>query len=508
MDDIRMKNIKLAIASYIEELISFKWLVLGVLIYFYGTVLKKRIVENAISDGVNLNGWDITLNLFNDMYMIVYFVVPLVLFFSTTTILENFNYEILIRIGSMKKWVFRSLKRFWVKSSIFLFIWVFMCLFLTIGLPHSWGWSQYSNSNNLYNTLNEVVVIFPTPFTVFILQLVLFIFAISMLHVFLSLVYITIKNRNFLLIMCVILFIGGLVGFKLLPSEYVYLSPTPYFSITNYIHSFNPPLKGLGILVVQIIVFTLYILMIDLNKKRYFQLVKPYLPHLVYIFLCLLGIIASSINLGPTGGTILDVWVMSFRGTSSEIFSYSSFFYYSIVFFGLVYLVNFDISNELDSLGFYKIIRFRSLEKWFWSWFRRVLLRVTLFLLLFIILSMTVGVFTGREIQYELTVIDAPLYTLFYHFLINGFLQIVVYILFVFIFSWTRKDASHGIIIMSIFMIIMLPGINQLGVIPVGLNSLVYLENYSVLRITLVLLISNFVIYSVIKYLFTKSMKM
>lgn len=507
MDDIRMKNIKLAISRYFEELISFKWLVLGVLIYFYGTMLKKRIVENAIFDGLNINGWDISLNLFNDMYIIVYFVVPLVLFFSTTTILEDFNYEILIRVGSMQKWVFRSLKRFWVKSSIFLLIWVLMCLYLTIGLPHSWGWSEYSHSNNLYNTLNEVVVIFSTPFTVFILQLVLFIFAISMLHVFLSLVYVTIKKRNFLLIMCVILFIGGLVGFKLLPSEYAYLSPTTYFSITKYIHSFNPPLKGLGILVVQIIVFTIYILMIDLNKKRYFQLVKPYLSHLTYIFLCLLGIISSSNNLGPTEGTILDVWVMSFRGTSSEIFSYSSFFYYSIVFFGLVYLVNFDISKELDSLGFYKIIRFRSLEKWFWSWFRRILLRVILLLLLFMILSMTVGVFTGREIQSELTVFDEPLYTVFYHFLINGFLQIVVYILFVFIVSW-RKEASHGIVIMSIFMIIMLPGINQLGVIPVGLNSLVYLENYSALRITLVLFISNFVIYSVIKYLFTKSIKM
>ncbi|WML42054.1 hypothetical protein RCG19_10745 [Neobacillus sp. OS1-2] len=503
-----MTNIKLSIARYFEELISLKWLVLGVLIYFYGTVLKKRIVENAIFDGVNINGWDISLNLFNDMYMIVYFVVPLMLFFSTTTILDDFNHEILIRVGSMQKWVFRSLKRFWIKSSIFLLIWVFMCQFLTIGLPHSWSWSQFSNSNNLYNTLNEVVVIFSTPLTVFILQLVLFIFAISMLHVFLSLVYVTIKKINLLLIMCVILFIGGLVGFKLLPSEYAYLSPTTYFSITKYIHSFNPALKGLGILAVQIIVFTLYLLMIDLNKKRYFQSVKPYLSHLIYISLCLLGIISSSNNLGPTEGTILDVWVMSFRGTSSESFSYSSFFYYSIVFFGLVYLVNFDISKELDSLGFYKIIRFRSLKKWFWSWFRRILLRVIFLLLLFMILSVTVGLFTGREIQYKLTVFDAPLYTVFYHFLINGFLQIVVYILFVFIFSWTRKDASHGIVIMSIFMIIMLPGINQLGVIPVGLNSLVYLEYFSPLRITLVLLISSFVIYSVIKYLFTKSIKM
>jgi hypothetical protein len=499
---------KNSIARYFEDLISFRWLVLGVLIYFYGTMLKKQIVENANFDGVNINGWDISLYLFNDMYMIVYFVVPLVLFLSTTTILEDFNYEILIRVGSMQRWVFRSLKRFWGKSSKFLLIWVFMCLFLTIGLPLSWEWSQFSNSNNLYNTLNEAVVIYANPLTVFVLQLFLFIFSISMLHIFLSLVYVTTKKRNNILILGVIMFIGGLVGFKLLSSEYAYLSPTTYLSITKYIHTFNPPLKGLGILAVQIIVFTLYLLMIDLNKKRYFQSVKPYLSHLVYISLCLLGIISTSNNLDPTEGTLLDVLVMSFRGTSSESFSYSSFFYYSIVFYGLVYLVNFDISKELDSLGFYKIIRFRSLKKWFWSWFRGILLRVFFLLLLFMIFSMTAGVLTGKEIQYKLTVFDAPLYSVFYHFLINGFLQIVIYILVVFIVSWTRKEASHGITILSIFMIIMLPGINQSGIIPVGLNSLVYLEDYSPFRITLILFISSLVLYFVIKYLFTRSIKM
>ena len=63
--------------------------------------------------------------------------------------------------------------------------------------------------------LGEIAVIFTTPLSAFIFQLVLLVIAISMLHLFLSLLYVTIRNRNFLLIMCVSLFIGGIVGFRL-----------------------------------------------------------------------------------------------------------------------------------------------------------------------------------------------------------------------------------------------------------------------------------------------------
>jgi hypothetical protein len=507
MDGVGVKKLKLIVASYFNELISVKWLVLSVLLYFYGSMIKKKIVENSILNNVNFNGWDISLSLVNDMYMIVYFVVPLVLFLSCITILDEFNLHKLIRLGSMKRGIIHSLKIFWLKFSKVLLIWIFISLFLTIGVPHSWGWSQFSYLVNPYNDLNEVAVIFSIPLIVFILQLFLFIYTISMLHVFLSLFYVTIKRKNYLLVMCVLLFIGGLVGFKLLPDEYAYLSPPTYFSLTKYVHSFNSLLKGIGILVVQTILLTLYLMMIDLHKKKYFLLLIVYLPQIIYISLFLLGISYSSDNLGTTEGTFLDVWLNSFSGTSSESFSYFSFFYYSIVFFGAVYLVNLDISKELDSLGFYKIIRFRNLEKWFWSWFKKILFKLFFLLVFSIIMSLLVGIITGKDIQFELTIANVSRYTAFYHFLVNGFLQIVVYVLLVFVISWTKKEASHGIILLSVFMVLMMPGVNQYGLIPVGLNSMVYLESIEPLSITIILFTTNFFIFFLIKYLFTKSIK-
>lgn len=305
--------------------------------------------------------------------------------------------------------------------------------------------------------------------------------------------------------MCVTIFVGGIIGFKIVPSEYSYLSPTTYLSIIKFIHSFNSPIRGLIILICELVIISTYLYIIDFNNKRYLQLLKSYVSYIIYISLCIMGILSSAVSLDSIDGTIFDVWVMSFRGASAESFSYAGYFYYSIVYFGLVYLVNFTINNELDVLGFYRIIRFRNLEKWFWSWFKRILLTITFFLFLLLALSIIVGILTDRDFQSKITVFESSLYPVFYHYFINGFLQIVLYILFVFIVSWIRREGSHGIIVVSIFMILMLPGINQLGVIPVGLNSIVYLESYSTLRITMVLLITSLVVYSIIKYLFTRS---
>ncbi|MGP7819729.1 hypothetical protein ACTXGU_21725, partial [Niallia sp. 01092] len=90
--------------KYLEDMIGIKWLVIGVIFYFYGFMLRKEVVKAAYEFGVSFNNWDIILRLLNDMYLIVYFIIPVVLFFSTKSILVDFDYQILIRLGSFKKW--------------------------------------------------------------------------------------------------------------------------------------------------------------------------------------------------------------------------------------------------------------------------------------------------------------------------------------------------------------------------------------------------------------------
>lgn len=507
MDSLKKTNTQIGFIKYLKAITSIKWLVLGTVLFFYGSMLKKQTIYIASMNNYLINSWDITLYLMNDMYVIVYFIIPLLLIISTNVILNDFNYITLIRLGTVRKWIFRSLILFWKKSSILYLLFVFISFYITIGVPYSQDWSQFSKSNNHHNILNEISMIFTTPLCGFIFHLALLFFSISLLHLFLTLFYVTFLNRNFLLLMSALIFFGGIIGFKLFPSEYAFLSPTTYFSLSKYTNSFNEPLIGLSILMGTSVILFLYMLLIDINKKNLVKSLKLKIPYFIYLILCLIGIITTSISIEDSNGTILDILALSFQGTSSLAFTYTSFFYYSIVFFGLVYLITAKISTEIERIGYYKIIRFRNLEKWFWSWFKNILLGVIILLLIIFMMTVIMGAIRGIEINFDVFLFNADAYTILFQFLINGFLQICFYILLIFILAWTRKESSQGLILISIFMVVMLPGINPEGILPVGLNSMVYLLDHSLYHITLILLLSNIGLYLVIRYIFTKSLR-
>lgn len=495
------------VGKYIEEVISIKWLVVGVIFYFYGDLLKRKIMHNAQVNGVSINGWDITLQLMNDMYLIVYFVIPLVLYLSINSILSDFDYQNLIRLGTFKRWVYRSLKLFWKRSSPLLFLWAFVSLFMMIGLPHSWSWSQLSKSKLAFNALYELTDFFLTPVSGFGFQLFSLFITLSFLHIGLAILYVLTQNKNFILVICAFFFLGGMAGFKLLPKELAFLSPTTYFSLTKAVNSFNTPILSSIFIIVFGVMCLLLLHILDFNKRRILHTIKPFLPVGIYFILCLLGILSTASSLNSAEATIWDLWVMSFRGSSSEDFAYFPFFFYSIVFFGFIYLVNLFLNEEIESIGYYKIIRFRNINKWFWNWFKKLIIIVVFFILTLTGLTLFIAVCMGMKTNFTLTTVPVPLIEVIYHFGINSFLQIILYIFAVFIVSWKTKEPSYVLILISLFMIVMLPGINAAGIIPVGLNSFSYLNEHSLLYLTSILIFMNILVYAVINYLFKRSLK-
>ncbi|MGP7819745.1 hypothetical protein ACTXGU_21805, partial [Niallia sp. 01092] len=402
---------------------------------------------------------------------------------------------------------YHSLKHFWLRSIPLLFFWVFVSLFMMIGFPYSWNWSKLSEFNHVTNTLYELVGFFGTPISAFVAQLILLVLTLSLLHVVLATIYVLTKSKYFMLLISVMIFFGGIIGFKLLPKEIAFLSPTTYFSITKAVNSFNSPILSYIVVLMFGIFIVLYLRILDLNKKVYVQSIKSYIPIGIYLFLCLIGIISTANSLKSSGSTIWDVWIMSFRGSSAENFAYLPFFFYLIVFFGFIYLVQLFLSNEIEQLSYYKIIRFQNLNKWFWSWIKKLLIAVILLLFILMGFSLIVAVCFGMNFSFYVTVLPNPFYEVIYHFFINGFLQIVFYIFAVFIVSWISKELIHGVMLISMLMILMLPGINTAGIIPVGLNSIVYLVDFSPYYLTSILIIINALALGVINYLFKGSLK-
>lgn len=495
--------------EYLGYAINIRWIIVGVVFYFYSILLKRNIAVTAVELDKPFNNWDITLRLLNDMYLIVYFFIPVTLFFSFKSILKDFDYQALIRLGSYRKWIYHSLKQFWLRMSPLFLLWIFISLFMTIGFPFSRNWSQLSKTEHMTNPLSDLPYFFNSPISAFASQIILLSITISLLHIILATIYVITKNKNMMILMSVGVFLSCIVGFKLIPEEITFLSPTHYLSITQGINHFNSLTMNYVVVgIVSVILFLFLQFFLDINKKYYLQLLKPYLPISLYLFLCIVGMISSA-NLisNSVHTTIWDIWIMSFFGVSAESYSYLSFFSYIIVFFGFIYFIQLFLSNEINQLGYYKIIRYKSLHKWFWSWMKKLLITIVLFLLLLMCLSLFIATFFDVKISFYTTIFSIPLFEVMYHFFMNGFLQIVFYVLAIFIVSWISKESIHGLILISVFMVLMLPGINTHAMIPVGLNSMSYLLNYSPYDLTFTLLLMNLISLCIIHFLLKGSLK-
>lgn len=273
------------LGKYVEDVISIKWLAVGVIIYFYGDYLKRRFVQGTYTEDIMINGWDI--------YLILFFIFPLILSFSANTIIADFDIQTLIRLGSFKRWVYRSLKLFWKRCAPLLFLWAFISLFLMIGIPYSWSWSHFSKLNS---PSKELLEFFGTPISTFVFQFVSLLIILSLIHIVLAIFYVITKNKNFVLVACVFLFLGGIVGFKLLPKEFAYLYPSTYLSF-DAIDSINTLIFRSVIVIAFAGICPLILNILDINNKKPMYIVRKYSPFVIYLILCALGIISTAVSL-------------------------------------------------------------------------------------------------------------------------------------------------------------------------------------------------------------------
>lgn len=474
---------------------TINWISIGVIIYFYGILLKKRIMVDSINSKSMINGWDLSLQLISDLYLIVYFIIPIFIYISIKIIINNYNFDILIRLKSYKKWYLHTLSLFWRNSIIVITIWIFVSMFIMLGLPLSFSWSSFSLSTSIYNNLLELTKFTNYPLIGLLLQISVLIFAISALHTFFSLIYLIFKNVYILLTTGTLVFFISIIGFKLFPSHVYFLSPPTYFSFVKQIHSFSLPYEGLLYLIIFVSICIILIVLLDYNLKSFLLILKTYTPQIVYLILVVLGIFSVSLSKDKIEYSILDIWIVTFSGSSNSFFNYTQYFYYCIVFFGYTYLISIFISREVDNLGYYKIIRYKNLLMWYWNLMKRYLLGIFPLLIFFFILCYIISYSLGFNNSFSFNSINNSHFEVFYHYFFNGLLQILFYVNSIFLIVWLTRQSIYGIILLSIYMLIMLPGINKYGIIPIGLNSFNNLFELSLINISMGLLSANIFVF-------------
>lgn len=468
-----MNNFQYRLNRFLDEELSIRWVMIGVIIYIYGFRMRSNlfIISNAESKSINI--WDIIVNFYSDIYLQIYFIVPILLLLSLKIIQMEFGFPLLIRLGSYKKWIILSVIQFIKRLLILISIMVIVASLLSIGVPLEFKWSVFSGIDKGLPTSfssNAISNFIRFPIVFLLLQLTLSFLFFVVVHLFLAILYVFTNSKLYSTICAILLWVMCIVSFKLFPPDNPTILLPNYF---NLIHG----VKGFGNLWTPFIIvaFCLFLLgfictKVDKNLKKI--LLSLNWNYVIYLFLVLLAL--SPILRQTHLQSIQDIFITVFYGGSQVGFNFLAFLSYLIIFYGYVYLKILSLNNELSNLSYYKVLRYGSLIKWIWNCFIPIL-KSSFFLLLYLFSFVLLVSFLYWGNLNNTFLSNKSFSLIIYHFFINGYLQLMFYILFAFIVSWYTKNMFYGFISIITLSIFMLPGLNSIKFIPSGFNSMGYL---------------------------------
>lgn len=484
-----------------NKIISWKYLFAAIPIILYSLSNRQSMLYFQEIHNVTVNFWDYVFMSASDAYLLLFYFFPLILFISTVYINKTFEYTKLIRLGSYKKWIFTKLKQLFKIDILFMLILLGSILITSINTPFSMGWSDVGKINVSGNEiLYYLRLYFSTPYSALILQIGLFLLTTITFQLMLCILYAGFKKSSLLHLLNGLLYLYGSISFKVFPASMKLIIMPNYLSLFHGAASFDSMIMPFVIMLSALLILVFITNNVDRNHGYMKNYVVRNLPMLAYGLICLMGILFNINKYANEDLSIWDVFIITFMGTTNEIFNLISFAFYIVVFLGAVYFVQLRLQRYLSEMSYYAMVRYRSINKWFLSWFPRILKIIAILLLALFAGAISIAVLKG----YSMT-LPENLFEIIYHFMINGFLQLIFYVLLVIIISFATKDVLKSFISLLVLTIFMLPGFRINNLMPVGLNGMGYvLEEASVFLISFKFVVYIAVETIVLLYLFNK----
>jgi hypothetical protein len=454
---------------------------------FFGVSLREQgVVRAALVDG-SLNFWDQVLSFTLDPYYMAYLLFPVWLLTSSAAIHRHFDVLALVRLGSYRDWLVSSATHAVRRSAPLLLGWLLAAVVTSYGLPLSWTWSSASLAPPDHNViLGRVSHLGLPPAAVLGLQLGLVALTLLACHTVLATVHLVARRRSVTFLAAAALFFSVVWSFRN-PLSFAALDFANFYMLHRAAEIYRPLVLVFGPLLV---VLALCLTAAIYSDRRTTRGSLPW-PVLVYAGLCVLGVLYAYVyELGGAAGSPLDVLWVAFYGVSAEGFSPNLYLFHSIVFLGFVYLFQISLSDELSSRIYYVTLRCGSALRWLIRFLLSATARIPLVLLA--VLGFTVVIFLGGALLTSggTTVAGTPEPGwLLYQFFVNGALQLVCYLLIVFVVTWVTGHPFAGLATLGALLVLGLPALNAARTFPAALNSLGYttLGGGELLRITAVL---------------------
>ena len=447
---------------------------------------RQEVLSEAQEFGKDVNAWDITFEIQNDMYLILFFLMPLLLFLSFRTIEQQYEPTILIRVGSFRNWVYYSTKRY-VRAVLTLFGFVLLLSLLSaVDQLFTLKWSPYSQLATSGNISHHLVASFSSPLSVIFLQLILWLLVSIVLHGLMCLVFLLHEKRNGLLLQAAGVVIWCIISFKFSFGVGEFFSPAMYFSVGAVSNRMHP---WIALVILSLVIMLIYLLAQWIRSFR--QLLssqKEFIPYLIYALLASLYILLSSSRASTDLQTIGDLFVVVFYGVSAEDSSFLQLVSHLILFFGLAYLSQLRLQDQMTAIGPYTWMRYQRLEKWALHVFVKEGRFYLLALTFLIIGTMGVGMAQGLALSLSTSLLSISPLQLLLQLIGISMLQLMLYSLLSFILLWQFPDGYAMLGLFGVLSVFLLPNFNQYGIFPSGLNGFAQLQTFSLMHLLFVLL--------------------
>lgn len=477
--------------SLVVELLKLRWVLLYLVIFIYCFGNRKKIIES----NAEVNAVELLIALLSNVNLIIYFVLPFLLYFSVNILVKDLECHLLIRLGSYKKWVLLISKKILMYLSLTISVWLLAAFSMSIGFPYA---NEWGSGSNLIDSTAIMRQYFNFPILALLYQIVMFFITTFIILVVITTIYVFLQSWRWISLFTLILYIYSFVSWKLFPDSLAMLSLSNYIVMFQSLNLFE---TFLAIPVIAVFSLGLIYLALKLKDGKPTLILSAFQTGILAFIVVL--VIGTYLMADSRSNTVLDLFLLNFYGTSSKGYTILSYLYYMVVFFGFIYLTQIYLTKELSELSYYKIIRYHSMHKWMGDWFRKIIIMSVFYLVFIFILTLIVAYFKGMEIALRVSIVEDMNFTyLLYHFFVNGLLQLWTYLLLLITLQMVSKSNLTLLFSLGILIALLLPGYPY---IPVGLNSYSHLiYGTSPMRVSLYLILVILVEGIFISYLLNK----
>lgn len=474
--------------KFTDEILKIRWIIMGVIVFVFLYIEKQKMLYEAIEKKTYINFFDFILASLSNIYLILYFIIPYLLFISVKNISNNFNYNILIRFSSYRKWLLENiLVSFMYILSTFT-IWLTVSIILALNLKFTFQWSESSSLLLINNpTVAFLSQYFNDPLTCILLQICILGITVLILMTSLSAIYIYIPKIKFQYLLVVLIFLFGIVSYRLFPENINIFRLPNYLLLYHGIYNFE---SIYWIFIYQAIASIIIYFCVYSKDRTYMfrKIVDIPVGLSLYILLLIFATWAMTNSLYTEKKHYFEIFIELFYGTNEHGYGYFSYLYYIIIFLGYIYFILIVIETEISSLSFYKLIRHKNYINWFKKLLKSIILNTVVFLFFIFILSISM-IFAANYFKFnfnDFNIQNLSIPSIVYHFFVNGFLQLMLYVIVALNIKLFIKDSSVNLLYLGLLIALLMLG-NPL--IPIGLNSYGHiLQGVSSVNITLILL--------------------